>query len=191
VHWLYTQQLPDSEDYEEWSNILGEHSDNSDVAKIQAYAFADRFMIPTFRRVVNNNFVDNIGGSQPLEVYNMLPLAKEAFKTLPSNRPILQYLVDLHCKLWTNCCEDDPESVKELPPAFTLRAMRRLKEMLQEEKYTELDKTRCYYEHTDDAEASACGKPHMRYDEEKEYGVFGRTIRCGWCRGNEESSDSD
>ena len=79
----------------------------------------------------------------------------------------------------------------KLPRAFIVRAMRGLQEQLWGAKDTGSSKPRCYYEHTDEAEVTACGKLHMRYDEEKGYGVFGRTVRCDICQYDAESSDSD
>lgn len=119
-----------------------------------------------------------------VEVTGMSYLAKEAFKSIPSDRPILQFLVDKHCYSWQHCCEDTPDSLAELPRDFMLRVMRRLKEILEEAKHPASSAIRCYYEHVDDTEAAACGKSHMRYEEDKGYGVFGPKIRCENCISN-------
>jgi hypothetical protein len=34
----------------------------------------------------------------------MLPLVTEAFKTIPSDRPILQFLVRYYCWSFRDCC---------------------------------------------------------------------------------------
>jgi hypothetical protein len=68
--------------------------------------------------------------------------------------------------------------MSELPHKFLTRAVRRFAEMLTEEKTGRTSGTRCNHEHANEAEATGCGKVHMRYDEEDDYGIFGEDIPC-------------
>lgn len=133
-----------------------------------------------FQRAINKHVVEDLRDFLFVEVGEMVVLAEEAFKNIPLNRPILQCLVDYHCKYWRNCCEDhfaEDREVSELPHKFIIRAMRRFNEMLTEEQTGHTDKIRCYMEHTDEKETTECGKLHMRYDEKKDFGFFGSTLR--------------
>jgi len=145
--------------------------------EIKVYAFADRFLVPALQRAINNNIVDEIENGRFLEAYDIVPLAKEAFSIIPSDRPMLQLLVDYHCDRWRSCCEQS-SPFPGLPYAFLARAMRRFSEMLQEKKQGHPVQDRCYYEHTDEAEAAKCGKLHMQYDKEKDFGTFGEEVIC-------------
>jgi hypothetical protein len=186
VHWLYTQRLLDALSWKEWLAIIGENEDDDTVAKIKAYAIADRFMALEFQRAINNHIVDHLDRQCGyMEVSRTLELAEEVFKIIPADRPILQYLVDNHCNFWRNCCEESGSDISKLPHKFVTRAMRRLNEMLQEEQNGQTSGSRCYYEHASEADATECGDLHMWYDEEKDFGVFGERVPCveWWCGG--------
>ncbi|KAH7085149.1 hypothetical protein BKA63DRAFT_499080 [Paraphoma chrysanthemicola] len=145
-------------------------------------------MVASFRHAINNSFIDNFSGGRLIEVHELLPMVEFAFAIIPANRPLLPYVVDYYCNCWRNCCETCADAVAKLPHAFTLRAMRRFAEMLEEVNKPELPKDCCYYEHADEAEILACGKLHMRYDEEKATGFFGdMTICANACRPQLES----
>ncbi|KAF2833981.1 hypothetical protein CC86DRAFT_390060 [Ophiobolus disseminans] len=167
VHWLYTQQLPAESNYQEWLNIIGESYVYSSQDMIKAYAFADRFLIPSFQRAINETIVDYIQSCPiSMEICDIPDLVKEAYKSIPSDRPMIQCLVDCHCSHWRNCCAEF-RSISGLPYAF--------------EQYTGRSKerlSRCYYEHADDVEATTCGKLHIRYDAEKYFGMFGEEVVC-------------
>lgn len=74
VHWLYINQLPDPFDDEAWVDILGKVVMDHVVVKIQAYAFADRFLTPNFLRAINNNIIDDIAASSPLDISSIQPM---------------------------------------------------------------------------------------------------------------------
>jgi len=121
----------------------------------------------------------------------MLELAVEADKNNPSDRQIYQYLVDEHCNSSRICCEGlYSDDVAKFPPKFTIRALRRFNEMLTEEQTGRTKKARCYEEHVDE-EATDCGKLHMRYDVEKDFGFFGEEVRCVVACGGVRECDCD
>ena len=185
LHWLYTGSLPDPKDYDAWRRFIGEDVDDVE-SRIKAYVFADRFLAPEFRRTINNNVVVDIEFCSIFpEVSEILAMARIAFSSIPSNRPLLQLLVDQHCTFWKNCCEE-PSRLTDFPPAFLARVTRRLCELLEDQCCRQSSSgERCYFEHADEAEIAACGKLHMQYDEEKDMGSFGEKIRCKNCRINE------
>jgi hypothetical protein len=45
----FTQQLPASDDIDKWVGVVEEDDTCSRLARIQAYAFADQYLVPTFR----------------------------------------------------------------------------------------------------------------------------------------------
>jgi hypothetical protein len=58
--------------------------------------------------------------------------------------------------------------------------MRRFSKVEEEDKCSHELEDRRYHEHADESEAVACGKVHMRYDEEIDYGFFGEELQCVW-----------
>ncbi|KAF1849865.1 uncharacterized protein K460DRAFT_411672 [Cucurbitaria berberidis CBS 394.84] len=192
VHWLYTGTLPGYRDFKEENRIFDSPIEGH-MAKLKSYAFAERFLVPEFRKAVNENLVDDISKEgYYIEVHQMLELVQEAFTTIPLDRPILQLLVDVHCSLWTQCCEDDTISVNKLPRAFLVRAMRTLHEELRwERESADEKKVYCYYEHASDEEQKACPNQHMKYDAERDFGFFEERVTCYNCSGYEDSNSED
>ncbi|CAO2658682.1 Nn.00g064050.m01.CDS01 [Neocucurbitaria sp. VM-36] len=176
VHWLYTNTLPESDEWEETRRMLGPTSQACFLAKLKAYAFADRFLVPEFRRAVNNSLVDDIQEWKwMIPLSEMSGLAQEAFANIPSDRPILQFLVDKAGFGAAECYEAFGGSMDDLPRAFLQRLIRRLDEELRRERAHENEsKSRCYYEHASKKEQEACRDLHMEYDEEKDFGFFGK-----------------
>jgi hypothetical protein len=139
--------------------------------------------------MVHNNFVDGLKYTMAsMGVYHLLPYAQKAYANIPLDRPILQLLVDFHCDTWTQCWENGPDTVNEHPHAFVGRAMRRLHEQLLRKTRGHPEKLpRCYYEHASDEEKKTCPSAHMDYDEEKDFGFFGKRVTCGECPGDDDS----
>ncbi|KAF1834986.1 hypothetical protein BDW02DRAFT_620594, partial [Decorospora gaudefroyi] len=176
VHWLYTQSLPPCT---EWDRMVDTVNDRS-LLKMKAYAFADRFLVPELRRMVNNSFVafTDLGCAAALLCYT-----QEAYATIPVDRPILQLLVDAHCERWTPCVEVHlPNMLAEYPHAFVVRALRRMHEKLLRTMRGLPEKwPRCYYEHASEEEKYTCRVWHREYDHEKGYGFFGTRYTCVTC----------
>ncbi|KAF2127350.1 hypothetical protein P153DRAFT_344937 [Dothidotthia symphoricarpi CBS 119687] len=167
VYWLYTHTLaPDYKDQDFGHDL--EKSSRHFVVSIQAYAFGDRFLVPAFRRAVNNDLVTFIKELY-VEIEDMVAMAQEAFATIPSDRPILQLLVDDHCDYWYQRHEGDAALLDKLPQAFLVRVMRRFAEQKGNSKKVK----RCYYEHGSEEEANDCPHEHMVFDEELQCGFFG------------------
>jgi hypothetical protein len=163
---------------------------------VKAYVFADRFVCPEFRRIVNKNFVnDMVYHIFVFDVENLLPCVQEAYASIPPDQPILQLLVDLNCDTWMQCCEEGP--VSEFPHAFVVRAMRRLHEKLvRKTENCPEELAHCYYEHASNDEKAACLSAHMEYDKGKDFGFFGKRFTCDPCSeaddlGTEQWSESE
>jgi hypothetical protein len=181
VHWLYTQDLPDSHYDEAWNQITGtQRRDISEIIMVlaQAYSFGDRFLIPSFRITVNQLFVDAIS-KEWLHPTSVLDLATWTFEHIPADRPLLQLLTNQFCEDWQwdaiDCAEmKDKKAVakalKALPTAFVVRTMRRCSELSKTAaKRWEL-KEPCYLEHDTDEEKDAGDKAHMVYCEDMTMG---------------------
>jgi hypothetical protein len=111
---------------------------------IEAYSFGDRFAVPAFSRASNNVSAQNeptvhyfgYGGKQ-LPIY--------AFKNIPSDRVILQHLVDWYSQTWdVRFSQFNAYELAQLPLSFLRRVMQRLHE-LQTMTARERFKKRCYY----------------------------------------------
>jgi hypothetical protein len=95
-----------------------------------------------------------------------------AFTNVPSNRPILQELVDDFCHTYNPAYDDETDiaAQESLPREFFLRVLRTVHSVRNSE-CTETTK-RCYLEHAEDEEKSACGKSHMVFDTVRGHGYF-------------------
>jgi hypothetical protein len=135
---------------------------------VKAYALGDRILASTFRREANNALIDvRLSMGVPS---SLLPTATYAFANIPSDRSILQFLVNRFCYGWAPqyIADADEDALSELPPAFTVRVMKRLA-YLRHGKFEG-----CYIEHSTDEEKKSCKKPHMEFvGGEFRYGYFG------------------
>lgn len=138
VQSLYTQHFQAT-----WSYDNVDADDCILEAKIQACAFAGRFLIPGFRPAINENIIEHCTVGPFLEVSRIRPVAEELYRCIPSDRPIIQYFVDLYCRTWTANIEDDIEDLANLPHAFTTRAMRRLRQTILSGGCNHRDINRC------------------------------------------------
>lgn len=59
-----------------------------------------------------------------LTAADLMPAYDFAFANIPSNRAVLQFLVDDYCKSWVEEFEENA-ALHELPPAFVTRALRK------------------------------------------------------------------
>lgn len=168
MHWLYIQQLPKYDDFDEWDYITEPLDD--DISHhlnilVQAYVLGDRLLIPTFRRIINNIVVDTAPIANEHEIQFVLPAVERAYDNIPSSRIILQFFTDEFCKHWSDEWDDDPKALKQLHPDALVRILRRynrLNRMTAQEK--ELDC--CYYEHASEQEKDLCERQHSFFDEE-------------------------
>ncbi|KAJ4378281.1 hypothetical protein N0V86_005981 [Didymella sp. IMI 355093] len=171
VHWLYTQQIPTG--YLALRSVV-HHPDspkapiNKALVLVKAYALGDRILALTFRREANNTLI--IFGSCMGFPSTLLPTATYAFANIPSDRSILQFLVNQFCKCWDPeyIINTEEDALSELPPAFTVRAMKRLAHL----RCGKLEG--CYIEHSTNEEKKSCREPHMEFvGGEFGYGYFG------------------
>ncbi|KAH3942582.1 hypothetical protein HBI56_168850 [Parastagonospora nodorum] len=183
VHWLYTKTVPDVDSFEEWSPIIDSALEPSMydawmqkvfLVLIKAYAFGNKFLATRFRQDVNQAFSDHLHCNR-LELPDGWHVMEYAFKHVPLDRPILQHLADHHCNFWPESYdkEIDIQAQKRLPRSFLMRVNRRFSELLPTINTAwKGSPPRCYYEHASEKEMQKCGKSHMVYDEDREYGYF-------------------
>ncbi|KAH3964080.1 hypothetical protein HBI73_034740 [Parastagonospora nodorum] len=185
THWLYCQTLPDGDDSSEWRQVAGGQEEENVAGMIQAYIFADRFLVPIFRRVINDKIIDYFDGGGMYDIYRIPETGIEAFSNIPADRPVLQFLVDHYCEFWDGCCHVEQFDPTKASPAFLARLVRRFSDMLVEERHGKENeneaKVRCYYEHADEEETTDCGKQHMQYDGSRGIGVFHGGMPCPQC----------
>lgn len=181
---IYIQKLPANEAAIAWTRLVEELAEPSTEKWIQtryevlvrAYVLGDRLIIHSFRRLVNNVFANllGFGYTMILARYQMIAYA---FDNIPSERPILQGLVDTHCSERSNhvvrnrTCRDEDEALKVLSKDFLIRATCRFGECHRAFAH-KIPKARCYYEHESEAQKKACTKSHMVYDQALGTGFF-------------------
>lgn len=184
VHWLYTQALPGAGvlDYLKWEQVIAEPMPgyiDHELLLVQAYSFGDRFLVPAFRRVANNLFVEMMD-EVTLHGVEAPRLIHWAFQHIPADCAILQLLVDQFYAEWNSKDNSGKKEVTEalitLPPKIFIRMVRYYDAEVKFLFYT-TDKSgfyakRCYLEHATAEEKARCGKEHVHYDEEGNYGYF-------------------
>ncbi|KAF3039135.1 hypothetical protein E8E12_002086 [Didymella heteroderae] len=147
VHWLYTQRIP--HDYDAFKSVTRRpdaprgYNMGMTLVLAKAYALGDRILASTFRRVANDTLIG----------------LTSAYLWTP-----------YFCESWSPEDDEnnDQDALSELPPAFTVRVMRRLA-YLRRGRYEG-----CYVEHNDDEEQKSCKKSHMEYaGGEYGHGYFG------------------
>lgn len=146
------------------------------MIKVKAYSFGERFIVPDFRRTMNEALVNNFA-QNTFRPDVMLLLADYTFENIPSDRPLLQLLVDNFCKHWNVRDDDkgDTEALEKLPRKFVTRALSTFSHNLFVSRQIK-NKDRCYLEHATDVAKEACGKFHMAYNEDRDYGYFQRLL---------------
>ena len=153
------------------STILSDPTDAQIDACIKAYALGDRFLISNFRRAANNLFAELLPGFYFSDIQGRLSTVY-ALKNIPSDRVILQNLVDQYCYYWADDSGDYTLSAQnELPRSFLRRVTNRFQE-LSEASAEEKRRKRCYMEHVSDVEKEDCKALHMRYDEYLDLAYF-------------------
>jgi hypothetical protein len=105
VQWIYTGKLPASRN--EWRKLRMDSGaipkplddDLFVTAMVEAYVFGDRFLADVFRRAVNNYIVDFVvkdGEDHPSWFYAL----NLAYSNLPEDNGLLDFLIELHSRLW-------------------------------------------------------------------------------------------
>lgn len=139
--------------------------------QVKAYGLGDRFLDVGFQRAMNEAIAKDVKWELTFPT-DMVSIIEWAFENIPSDRPLLQLLVNYFCHTW-NEAEDDnenAEALKLMPCAYSARVMRRLAEMRRED--TLQHSTACYLEHATGDERKACKKPHVYYDGGHDYGYL-------------------
>lgn len=116
----------------------------------------DRLLAPAFSRAVNNISVSTwpILGSSARA---LLPIYRLAFANIPADRLILQFLVNDFCFDWREQIGDDNSALSDLPQSFTVRALRRYREIMKMSE-EERNKKHCFLEHGSKEEQDSCSR---------------------------------
>ncbi|KAJ4361300.1 hypothetical protein N0V95_002002 [Ascochyta clinopodiicola] len=164
VDWLYARKLPaehtdwveeeyDSERSHQWHTAV-------QIAMMKAYAFADRMLSTDLRRAVYHKLVDNFVDDLDVPYYGTIIFA---FQNLPPTSPVLEVLVDAHCRNFDETLDTkengELELRTQLPNAFLVGVMLRYAKSKSEKEETTLE--RCdYHEHILETEKQECQKNH-------------------------------
>ncbi len=123
VEWMYSQVLPEHHDTTTWKEIAASPTgDGHSLLMLKLYVFADRFLIPSLRALVNSRIVTSGISKYPRRHASEAMIY--AFKNLPATDPVLDFFVDSYFMMWTIAPEDAEKSAKELscmPQEFLVR----------------------------------------------------------------------
>ena len=162
VDWLYSQKLPAYRT--DWLEKFKCDKANAPwtqwwtcyfILRIKVCVFGDRFMVREFQRVAQNDFIDHTIKSR---IHFRYPVVIYAFENLPSDNPILQFMVDNHCRWFRSDLDTEGnerlQRRDELPPSFLMRVMMRYSDIVNgtDNKTVACD----YHEHKTDEEREAC-----------------------------------
>jgi len=137
----------------------------------KTYSFGNRFVAPAFRRAINDILVRYVS-TFTLIPMDIVQLTCWVFEHIPSDRPLLQLLVNQFCEDWDDYYDEEEnyDALKLLPQAFTIRVLKRHSHS-KINREAEASKC-CFYEHASDEEKASCGKSHMVYKAHEGYGYF-------------------
>jgi hypothetical protein len=164
VDWLYTCKIPKT--LGEWAPPLVQPSPTGKVLlgrdraghtlAVKAYVVADRLDTPELWYGINSMFVEELVAVPPW--YDSVIYA---FANVPSERRLLQLMVDSHCRNSTIIFDDLLEEKKllpELPHEFLLRVMQRFRDLRENGAMDEhLDESH-YHEPVTEKESARCAE---------------------------------
>ncbi|KAH7084945.1 hypothetical protein BKA63DRAFT_559619 [Paraphoma chrysanthemicola] len=182
VRWLYTQGVPNHAMNVDRPVIVDCDVPSGPDAPceilhnlLEAYVFGDRFLVPQYRHEANKQFsaVLTRHGAFGTKRWQ---INQYAFTHISSERPILQHIVDDHCRDWSpdDDVKEDLAAQQNLPYKFLLRVMKRQSTRLQTIRMQDIlqDGLRCYIEHDSDKERKECGQMHLYYYDEEDIPWF-------------------
>lgn len=140
VEWLYTGEIPKKKDDEESDNAEddeddirdGEHEDQDDdygdgedgleeayiSSLVKTYTLGDRFLAPRYKHAVLDRLVEHMEfGIRP----TWFRAIAYAYNNLPEKDPMLEALVDVHCRYWNDgrfLSKEQKEHAKLVPTEF-------------------------------------------------------------------------
>ncbi|KAH6858575.1 hypothetical protein AA0119_g8052 [Alternaria tenuissima] len=128
VRWLYTQQTPDSEDYDQ-EDEEGEYPgvEKFGFMLLKACIFANRFLVADFERITHNLIIDHFLKCQCAWYKHII----FAYENLPEDSLVLKLMVELQCLYWSMDDDDEKEkrSRPDLPKEFLIQVMGRFAEL--------------------------------------------------------------
>jgi hypothetical protein len=155
--------------------------DNCEPTRIltlfKAYSFGDRFLVLVFRGRVNEGLISR-ARKPSWHPMNILEVATWAFEHIPADNHLLQLLVNRFCIEWGGESvygnKAATTALQALPGRFMARVMRRYRDLINDGGLEgELTNGKCCHsEHAIEEEKVECGKLHMVYDEDDDYGYF-------------------
>ncbi|KAH7345949.1 hypothetical protein BKA66DRAFT_576754 [Pyrenochaeta sp. MPI-SDFR-AT-0127] len=134
VNWMYTQRLPEDDD--EWSNGLGRGPrmiGEPILMRVKAMVLGDRILAPVFEREVRHGLIRELVDERGLCYEPII----YAFANLPSEHPILDLMVDVHCCDFVESGDTKTNGELErrhrLPHEFLLRTMFRYARLMKDD----------------------------------------------------------
>lgn len=161
VHWLYNQELPPTNEWDKWDEVMETppSSDQEDmIVKLKIYALADRFLDSEFRKATTQSIIEQTDNHRWYSSY-VNEFVTWAFENFRFNSPLLPLMVNEFCTYWQEpyVDEDDAMTLRGMPSGFTYRVALRLHEVLLSPRATPHEEA-CYLEHVSDNELRACSK---------------------------------
>lgn len=137
VDWLYTGKLPwrpfgDGEYATSSKWTMPHEGDETKLTlcllQIKSYVVADRLGAGKLVKAINNHFIDSYKFQAP-----WYKTVIYAFDHIPSERPILWFLIDTHCVYWNEDYDKKHHGEEalqdELPHEFLLSVMKRMRSL--------------------------------------------------------------
>lgn len=130
IHWLYTRNVPGDWNGA-WLSVAAGHTVDESyenattmehMLQLKVCVFADRFLVPALKKAVHNFFINDHSDNSSAPRYEIVIYA---FKNLPENDKILDYLVAKHVVKW-NATMDQGQELElrqDLSRDFLLRVM--------------------------------------------------------------------
>ncbi|KAF2441957.1 hypothetical protein P171DRAFT_498642 [Karstenula rhodostoma CBS 690.94] len=131
------------------------------ILMLQAWGFADRFLMPDFKEALLYAFVDHLVEYGPASMRLVIHVFNNDLMPDIDPCPFLNVLVDAHCKCWRvmSADEEDVELIGELPIEFVTRVFIRNGELNQGDGFPRYELKGCdYHGHTTKDEVRDCAK---------------------------------
>lgn len=118
VDWLYAPK-PASK----WRKYLSKLAIDTDMGYVLVYTFADRFMVASLKETCVKALARDYDKNSSRPNYKTITTA---FQNLPSEDPLLDLLVEVHCQRWNEDDDsNDQDELFSLPPSFLFQVMKK------------------------------------------------------------------
>ena len=118
VHWLRHQRFPDKHDaeplYKKWTSSVDGETMTDNL--IRLYVLADKYQVLELKIKIMTMLFNHVFDGD-CDVFPDDLIVQFAYKNLPPNSPLCQFLVDVYC-YWSTCSTWSDFADCEWPPAF-------------------------------------------------------------------------